>query len=368
LKIGYFSADYHDHPVMYLIIRLFELHDRERFEIYSYSFGPPSDSDLRKRLVAATHFKKVNHLSDREVAQLARADGLHVAVDLSGFTQKARTGIFAYRAAPVQVNFLGYPGTLGARFMDYIIADEVVIPVERANDYTESVIQLPGSYLLNDDTRQIAEHGLTRQQAGLPEEGFVFCCFNNSYKITPEEYDIWMRLLQRVEGSVLWLRKTNETAMSNLRAAAEARGVDGSRLVFAGRAPLAEYLARHRLADLFLDTFNYNAHTTASDALFAGLPVLTRPGRSFPARVAASLLHAVGLEETICNSVEAYENLALELASDPARLAAITDKLAANRGKTLLFDSTASTRAMENAYTAAFARFMAGQPPAMIKV
>jgi predicted O-linked N-acetylglucosamine transferase (SPINDLY family) len=289
-------------------------------------------------------------------------------VDLNGYTQNGRVGIFAERAAPIQIGYLGYPGTIGAPFMDYMIADAVLIPDAAGQHYSEQVIRLPHSYQANDDTRVIAERAPTRREAGLPEEGFVFCCFNNGYKISRAEFDIWMDLLRQLERSVLWLLKGNDQAQENLRREAAARGIEGSRLVFASSLPLAEHLARHRLADLFLDTFNYNAHTTASDSLWAGLPLVTKIGQSFAARVAASLLTAINLPELIASTPEGYATLALDLAKNPARLRDLRTKLAVNRNAAPLFNSTLITRHLEAAYELAFERYLTGAPPAAFAV
>jgi predicted O-linked N-acetylglucosamine transferase (SPINDLY family) len=302
-------------------------------------------------------------LSDQQAADLARRDELDIAVDLKGYTGDSRLGIFAWRPAPIQISYLGYPGTLAAPFIDYVIADKVVIPEEMRQHYAESVFYLPDSYQVNDNTRTIADRQLTRAEVGLPEAGFVFCCFNSSYKITPQEFDIWMRLLDRVEGSVLWLFEANQWAPDNLRREAEKRAIDPDRLVFAERLPQAEHLARHRLADLFLDTFNVNAHTTASDALWAGLPVVTRLGRGFAARVAGSLLQAVGLPELVTTTSEDYEALALDLATDPARLSTIKARLATNRLTMPLFDSEALTRHIEAAYETVYGNYLTGDEP-----
>ena len=263
LRIGYFSAEFHDHATMYLMARLFELHDRDAFAIHAYSYGRVQSDGMRRRIVAAVdEFHDVHHLTDREVAELCRSHDIDIAVDLKGYTQYSRLGIFSYRVAPVQISYLGYPGTTGAPFMDYVMADEVVIPEDQRIHYSEQIIYLPHSYQVNDDARTISAEVPSRVDAGLPEEGFVFCCFNNNFKIGPREFDIWMRLLQQVNGSVLWLFSSSKAAEENLRKQATVRKVDPRRVVFAQRKPHAEHLARHRLADLFLDTFNYNAHTT----------------------------------------------------------------------------------------------------------
>lgn len=351
IKIGYFSADFHNHATMYLMARLFELHDKSRFEIHAFSYGPDVQDEMRLRLLNAVDaFHQAGHMSDEEVARLARQASIDIGVDLKGYTEDSRIGIFAHRTAPVQVSYLGYPGTMGASFIDYIIADPITIPPEYQQFYTEKVAYLPNCYQVNDNLRVISDRVFNRSELGLPEDGFVFCCFNNNYKITPDEFDIWMRLLSTVEGSVLWLLKDNDGVANNLRSEAVKRGIAPHRLVFADRMPLADHLARHRCADLFLDTFNYNAHTTASDALWAGLPVVTKLGASFAARVAGSLLHAAGIPELIAETPQAYEMLALELAINPAELAEVKSRLAQNLLASPLFDAELSARAMEAVY------------------
>jgi len=351
IRIGYFSADFHGHATMYLMARLFELHDKTRFEIHAFSYGAKAQDEMRARLLSAVDaFHDVADLDDREIAKLANAHGIDIAVDLKGYTEEGRPGIFAHRAAPVQVSYLGYPGTVGAGFMDYMIGDAITIPDELRKYYSEKILYLPHSYQVNDDQRRISEGTIARADMRLPEQGFVFCCFNNNYKISPAEFDIWMRLLLQVDGSVLWLLRDSEAAATNLRREAEKRRVDPSRLVFADRAPLAVHLARHRCADLFLDTFKVNAHTTASDALWAGLPVITKLGRSFAARVAGSLLHALHMPELVTETLEDYEKLALDLATNPAKLAAVKNRLAENRLTAPLFDTERSTRDIEAVY------------------
>jgi predicted O-linked N-acetylglucosamine transferase (SPINDLY family) len=351
IRIGYFSADFFNHATAYLMAELIERHDRARFEIVGFSFGPQSRDAMRMRLEKVfDRFIDVRALDDRAVAVRAREMEIDIAVDLKGFTANRRPGIFAQRAAPIQVNYLGYPGTMGAPYIDYLIADQTLVPPEHFASYAEKIVHLPHSYQVNDSTRAIAELTPTRAQAGLPEEGFVFCCFNNNYKITPEAFDIWMRLLNAVEGSVLWLLEDNPMAARNLRREAQARGVAPERLVFAPRVALPEHLARHSLADLFVDTFPCTAHTTASDALWAGLPLLSLLGETFAGRVAASLLNAIGLSELIARSALDYEALALKLAREPAALATIRARLAANRSTHPLFDIARFTRHLEQAY------------------
>jgi predicted O-linked N-acetylglucosamine transferase (SPINDLY family) len=352
LRVAYLSPDFRSHATAFLTAELFELHDRSRFEIIGISFGVDDRSEMRKRLIAAfDEFHDVRKNSDKEVAKLLNDRQVDIAVDLAGYTQDSRTGILAHRPVPIQVNYLGFPATMGADFIDYIIADAMVLPVEHQPYYTEKVVYLPDCYQVNDTKRKIAERTPTRQEMELPEHAFVFCCFNNNWKITPEIFDIWMRLLHQVEGSVLWLLGDNERAERSLRKETQRRGIDLSRLVFAGRLPPAEHLARHRLADLFLDTLPYSAHTTASDALWAGLPVLTCKGEAFAGRVATSLLHAVGIPELITSNREDYQTLALKLARDPALLAEIKAKLVRNRGTCPLFNTERFARHIEAAYT-----------------
>ena len=364
IRIGYYSADFHNHATTWLMAELFERHDRSRFELIGFSFGPDRQDEMRQRVCAAfDQFIDVRMKSDQEVAQLSRLLWIDIAVDLKGYTQDNRMGIFSYRAAPVQVSYLGYPGTVGAPYMDYLIADRILVPERSQQHYSEKIVYLPGSYQVNDRQRRISERIYTRAEVGLPEQGFVFCCFNNNYKITPVMFDSWVRILNAVPGSVLWLFEDNATAATNLRKEAEQRGLDTKRLVFAKRMELSEHLARHRLADLFLDTLPCNAHTTASDALWAGLPVLTQAGESFAARVAASLLNAVGLPELITETQSQYESLAIELARNPARLSALKERLQQNRLTAPLFDTDLYTRNLEAAYRAMYERYQSGLQP-----
>ncbi|MGO9934563.1 MAG: tetratricopeptide repeat protein [Steroidobacteraceae bacterium] len=369
IRIGYYSADYHGHATAYLMAELFERHDKESFELLAFSYGRDAHDDMRKRSAAAfARFLDVRTMSDIEVARLSRELGIDIAVDLKGFTQDARTGIFSFRAAPIQVNYLGYPGTMGAPYIDYIIADQTLIPQKSRQQYSERIVCLPHSYQANDTKRQIADKEFARAELGLPSTGFVFCCFNQNYKITPDTFDGWMRILKQVEGSVLWLLVDNKTAAENLRREARARNVDAGRLIFAAHMALPEHLARHRAADLFIDTLPCNAHTTASDALWAGLPVLTRMGESLAARVAASLLYAIGLPELVTTTQEQYESTAIELASDPGRLAEFKDRLRRNRLTMPLFDTEQFTRHVENAYTQMYERYQADLSPGHIYV
>jgi predicted O-linked N-acetylglucosamine transferase (SPINDLY family) len=369
IRIGYFSADYYNHATALLAAGLFEKHDRNRFEIVGFDFGPGERDAMTARVAAAfEQFVDVRPRTDVEIASLARELGIDIAVDLKGFTLHQRAGIFAHRAAPIQVNYLGYPGTMGTPFIDYLVADETLIPPEARAYYTEKIAYLPGSYQVNDRSRPIAEQARSRADFGLPSASFVFCSFNNVYKITPAVFDCWMRILRRVTGSVLWLLDDNATATRNLRHAAGRAGVDPNRLVFSERLLAPDHLARHRLADLFIDTFPCNAHTTASDSLWAGLPVLTYAGDSFPARVAASLLNAVELPELVTTTLAQYEELAVELAMDAARLSALTTVLGRNRLTAPLFDTELFARRLEDAYTQMYERYQAGAGPECIFV
>jgi predicted O-linked N-acetylglucosamine transferase (SPINDLY family) len=365
IRLAYLSGDFGDHPVSLLTVRSFEQHDRSRFETTAISFGPDSSSPIRVRVKSAfDRFIDAQTKTADEVATLLRDLEIDVAVDLSGFTDGGRPAVFAQRPAPVQVNYLGYAGTLGSKCWDYIIADPFVIPLGAETYYTEKVVRLPHCYMPNDDTRQISARTPSRLEAGLPESGLVFCCFNNSYKFTPEGFDVWMRLLARVEGSVLWLSSAGAGAMDNLRREAKARGVAPERLVFAPRLPLNEdHLARLKLADIFLDTPGYNAHTTAADALWVGVPVVSCAGRTFAGRVAGSLLHAAGLPELAVESLAEYEALAMALARDPGRLASLRQKLAQNRNNCPLFDSARYTRHLETAYSNMYERAARGERP-----
>jgi predicted O-linked N-acetylglucosamine transferase (SPINDLY family) len=370
IRIGYFSADFRNHPVSILAAELFETHDRSRFEITAFAFGPPSEGAMRKRLERAfERFLDVRDRSDLQIAQLARELQIDIAVDLSGFTQHCRPGIFALRAAPLQVGFLGYPGTMGAPYIDYLLADPTLIPQQCRVHYREQILYLPHSVMPHDSQQPIAQAGVTRRQAGLPDSGFVFCGFNNVAKITPDTFARWMRILSAVPGSVLWLSATHPSAQSNLRREAQMRGVEPQRLIFAERlASLPDHLARQRLADLFLDTLPYNAHTTASDALWAGLPVLTLLGETFAGRVAASLLTAIDIPELITSTPEQYEALAISLAANPAALAHLRDRLARNRLTTPLFNTQRHTQHLEEAFMQIHARYQARLPPAHILV
>lgn len=352
LRIAYLSADFHEHPTARLAVELFERHDRARFEIFALSFGANDDSAMRARLKAAfEHFHDVRAMNNADILALMRQLEIDIAVDLKGYTQDARAMLFAQRAAPVQVNYLGFPGTLGADFYDYVLADSIVAPMELQPFFDERIVHLPQCYQPNDSQRAAPPATTTRNAAGLPETGLVFCCFNNNFKIAPIFFDVWMRLLHAVDGSVLWLLEDNPEASTNLRSEAKARGIDPRRLVFAPRVAPLEHLARHHLADLFLDTLPYGAHTTASDALWMGVPIVTCLGKAFAGRVGASLCHAVGLQELVARDLAEYEAIALSLARDSRRLTAIKTRLAAERMSYPLFDSRACARGIEAAFT-----------------
>jgi predicted O-linked N-acetylglucosamine transferase (SPINDLY family) len=367
--VGYFSADFHNHATGYLMAEFFELHDKSQFELVGFSFGPITNDGMRQRLEKSfDQFIEVGSRSDIEIAQLSRDLNIDIAVDLKGFTQDSRTGIFAHRPAPIQVNYLGYPGAMVADYIDYIIADKTLISPELQSCYLEKVVYLPDSYQVNDRKRLISERQFTRQELGLPEGSFVFCCFNNNYKILPATFEGWMRILKAVEGSVLWLFQDNSWAVENLKKEAEKQGITADRLVFAERLPLPEHLARHRQANLFLDTFPYNAHTTTSDALWVGLPVLTLMGQSFASRVAASLLNAIGLPELITFTQKEYEALAIELATNPKKLVDIKLKLARNRLNAPLFDTPLFTKNLEAAYIKMMEQYQADLQPDHIAI
>jgi predicted O-linked N-acetylglucosamine transferase (SPINDLY family) len=354
IRIAYVSPDLREHPVGHLMCGVFERHDKNRFETYAISLGIDDGSRLRARMVKAfDHFIDVRAMGSLQIAQLMREHEIDVAIDLAGYTSDSRTEVFSYRPVPAQVGYLGYPGTMAVPNIDYILADQYVIPAADQQYYTEQVVYLPDTYLPTDGSVKIAERTPTRAECGLPEQGIVFCSFSHDYKINPALFDIWMRILARVPGSVLWLMSRVEVSKANLRREAQARGIDPARLIFAERVPLVEdHLARYRQADLFLDTHPYNAHTTAADALMAGLPVLTYMGHSFPSRVAGSLLHALGMEELATTSFEQYEELAVRLASSPELLAGVKARTRANRDSYPLFDTERFCRNLEAVYSA----------------
>jgi predicted O-linked N-acetylglucosamine transferase (SPINDLY family) len=370
LRIAYLSADFRQHPVGVAIAELFEGHDKTRFELIGVSNGSNDASDTRARIVAAfDQFHDVTSDTDRQVAELLNDLQVHIVVALNGLTSGCRPGVLAYRPAPIQVSYLGYAGTTGADCIDYILADATALPFDQQPFFTEKIVHLPDCYHANDTTRRISPETPTRSELGLPDQGLVFCCFNQSYKIAAPVFDVWMRLLAQVQGSVLWLSKMNDLAQANLRREAAARGIEPDRLIFAPYAGRIEnHLARHQAADLFLDTLPYNAHTTASDSLWAGLPVLTRIGETFAGKVAASILNAVGLPELVVETSQAYEDLAIDLAIHPEKLRGIKRKLADSLSTAPLFDTQRFTRNIEVAYIEMYRRSQAGLAPDKIDI
>ncbi len=368
LRIGYLSADFHAHPTAWLMAEVFELHERSRFEIFAYSLGKDDGSPMRQRLVQA--FDVFHNLRGKSLAQIntqIRADGIDILVDLKGYTEHARPEIIALRPAPIQVNYLGYPGTLGGDYWDYIIADDVVLPEAHQADYSEKPVYMPWSYQCNDRQRAVAEVP-TRTMAGLPEQGVVLCCFNTSYKLTPAFFALWCEVLREVPGSVLWVLDGGDAVRENLTQFAQDQGVDAKRLVFAPKLPHAQHLARLSLADLFLDTLPYNAHTTASDALWVGVPVVTCLGDTFAGRVAASLLRAVGLGELVADTPATYQAQLVRLAGDPQELARLREHLLRERLRCPLFESESFTHDLEDAYQQMWSRYQAGLAPEVLRV
>nr|AAR38498.1 TPR repeat protein [uncultured marine bacterium 583] len=369
IRIGYFSADFHNHPTMHLMAELFECHDKDCFELIAFSFGPDKQDQWRKRVfLCFDQFVDVRLKSDREISLLARKMEIDIAVNLGGYTQDSRTGIFAMSAAPIQVSYLGYPGTMAADYMDYLIADHTLIPEEKQHHYSEKIVYMPNSYQVNVSKRSVSETSLLRYELGLPNTGFIFCCFNNSYKITPSTFTGWMRILKAVEDSVLWLFENNNNTAKNLKKEAIKFGINEDRLVFAKYMPVEDHLNRIKQADLFIDTLPYNAHTTASDALRMGIPVLTCIGSSFASRVAASLLNAVNLPELITTTQEQYESFAIELATKPEKLKIIKDKLVDNLPTAPLHDTLLFTRHLESAYLTMYEKYQQGLDPDHIYV
>jgi len=364
ITVGYLSADFQEHATAYLIAELIEKHDRERFRIIGYSYGPDDGGPMRRRLAKAfDRFVDVKDISFLAAARCIQADEVDILVDLKGYTRHARTPILGYRPAPLQVNYLGYPGTMAAPFIDYILVDDFIVPPDQQPFFTEKLVHLPGCYQVNDSQREIAASTPSRAECGLPETGFVFCCFNGSYKITRQVFGVWLELLKAVPGSVLWLLEDNPFSSANLGGEAQARGVGAERLVFAPLLGLPEHLARHRLADLFLDTVPVNAHTTASDALWAGCPVLTLAGQTFPSRVAGSLLRTLGLPELITTSLQEYQERALRLARDADFLKDLRARLQAGRANSALFDGGRFARNLEQAFVTMWAIHTAGEQP-----
>jgi len=370
IRIGYYSADFRNHAVSHLLVNLLELHDKSKFELIGFSFGPDKNDEMRTRVSSAfDQFINVNLKNDKEIALLSRDLKIDIAVDLMGFTKNNRFGIFMERCAPIQISYLGYAATTGSDSIDYIIGDKIVIPNENQKDYSEKVIYLPDSFMVNDFTKKISDKIFTREELGLPKKGFVFCSFNNYYKITPKIFDVWMRLLKQVKGSVLWLTEGNLTGIKNLQKEANKRGIDSKRLIFAKRTKLlADHLARHRAADLFIDTVPYNGHATASDALWSGLPVLALIGKSFSSRVSASLLNVLGLSELITYTEKEYEDLAIELAKNPNKLKEIKNKLEKNKTNKPLFNTKLFTKNIETAYTKIYQKYLKNLPVENIEI
>ena len=369
LRIGYFSGDYKAHPVAHLIARVLELHDRNHFEVFGYSLNKPDKSTIGQRVIKSfDKFTNIHIMSDANTINTVLNDKLDIAIDLSGYTNLSRPRLFSHRMAPIQINYLGYPGTMGLDYIDYIIADSVVIPNNQKDHYSEKIIYLPNTYQATDNKRFISNKKILKVDLGLPSEGFIFCCFNNVHKISPTEFNIWMRLLIAVDGSVLWLYSQNDLVKTNLRQEAENRGVAGERLIFAERMPQEDHLARLQLADLFIDTFHYNAHTTCSDAIWAGLPVVTKLGQGFPARVAGSILKSIGLSELVTQSYEEYELLIMTLAKDRNYLKNVKEKLTRNQLSKALFNTELFTKHLETGYSSAYQKYFEGQQPEAIYV
>lgn len=365
IRVGYFSGDFVNHPVSYLIAGVLEEHDHQKYEVFGFSYrrGGEADVGMQARISrACDHFIDVGDKSDREIAALAREMEIDIAIDLGGLTFHNRPGVFAFRTAPIQISYIGYLGTMGAPYYDYLIADSTIIPTSEKESYVEKILYLP-SYQANDSSRQISERTFTREELGLPAKGFIYCCFNNNYKITSSIFDSWVRILLAVEGSILFLYADNEEAKKNLTHEAKVRGISPDRIIYAGRLPRDEYLARYRVADLFLDTSPYNAGTTASDALWAGLPVLTYLGRSFSARMCGSLLNAIGLSELVTSSQQDYEKLAISIGRDPDKILELKNKLVENRLTTQLFNTKLFTQNIELAYTKAYERYQSDLTP-----
>jgi len=369
IRIGYYSADFRKHATSYLLARLFELHDKSKFEIFIFSFFSVNDEMfLRIKNSGVKEIIDVQNKTDSEIAQLSRNLNIDIAVDLMGFTKHNRIKVFANKCAPIQVNFLGYPGTLGAKFIDYIISDKIIIPKENQKNFSEKIIYLPNTYQPNDSQRKISNKIFSKKELGLPEKGFIFCCFNGSYKIMPNVFNIWMRLLKNVKNSVLWLIKDNPTAVLNLKNEAKLKNINPDRIIFAEITSLPVHLARHKFADLFIDTFPCAAHTTCSDALWTGLPVLSRIGESMVSRVPGSLLSSIGLSELITYTEQEYENLAIELAINSSKLEKIKQKLKKNILSKPLFNSELYRDNIEEAYSVIYKRYIQNKKPTNIEI
>ncbi len=363
IRVGYVSMDFRSHPMAYLMTGILARHDRRHFEIYAYSYGPPDDGPERRSFIEASdHFIDIQNMTDVEAANRIRSDGIDILIDRKGYTFGHRLGIFSRRAAPIQVNYLAFGGTMGVDFIDYAVVDAFVVPPDQQRFYTERLVYLPDTYQPNS-VRPVSDVAPLRVECGLPDGAFVFCCFNQTYKITPSSFDVWMRILLRTPGSVLWLLQPDQETARNLRREAASRGVDPARLAFAPKAPLQEHLARHRHADLFLDTFVVNALTTASDALHMGVPVITCPGETFVARGAGSILRALEMPELIVDNLQEYEELAVELAADPVRFRTIREKIELKKKTAPLFDTERYARHLDAAYLEMWRLHQAGERP-----
>ncbi len=350
IKLGYFSPDFRDHAVLHLIMDVFKNHNKSKFEIYAFSFGPEDDEMTEEIKKYFTKFIDIRKKSDEEVLKLCQKFGIDIAIDLCGYTAWNRAEIFSKRLAPIQINYLGYPGTMGSKLIDYIIADEIVIPEKYKNNYLEKVIYLPNSYQPNVKNKKISSNNFKREDFGLPSESFVFCNFNSSHKINPKIFDIWMKILKEVPNSVLWLLKSNSLASENLWKEAKKRNIEENKIIFAEYMSNDQHLERIKLADLFLDTFPYNAHTTASDAIRMGIPIITLMGKSFASRVSSSILNQVNLSELVTTNKDDLKNLAINLAKDKKKLKKVKDSLKNSLSKSALFDSVKYTGDLENIF------------------
>jgi predicted O-linked N-acetylglucosamine transferase (SPINDLY family) len=369
LKIGYLSPDFRNHPVSHLLAEVLESHNSDKYEIYGIYVGVKTNDSMHERLKTSfDYFLDCGKLSDTEISSRLKALDLNILVDLAGHTSKSRLGVFKDRVAPIQISYLGYPGTTGANFIDYIIADATIIPRESSEHYSEKPIYLPHCFQANDSGRQISQRNITREEFNIPPDVFVFCCFNNIYKLNPNIFDIWSQILYQVPNSVLWLSSTNNIVQVNLKNEMRNRGISECRIIFCPRAEYSNYLSSYRLADLFLDTLPFNAGTTASDALWAGLPVLTQSGKSFSGRMATSLLKSLFLNELISSSEQEYISIAVDLAKNPSKLASLKNKLAIKKSTSPLFDGKAFCRDIERAYEIIYKRFMDGEAPITIEI
>tara|TARA_Y100000590_G_scaffold326674_1_gene370765 strand:+ start:131 stop:2200 length:2070 start_codon:yes stop_codon:yes gene_type:complete len=369
IHIGYYSSDFCLHPVSCLIANLLELHDKSQFELFGFYFGPDKNDEMLKRISRTfNNFYDVRNKTDKEITELSKKLNIDIAIDLMTYTEKNRFGIFIEKCAPIQVNFLGYPGTSAANCIDYIVADKILIPPENQKNYSEKIIYLPDTYQPNDSNKKISDKIFTKDQLKLPENNFIFCCFNKNQKINPRIFTIWINILKKVNNSVLWLLEENQTFVNNIKKECDKKNINSERIIFAKRMNLSDHLARHKLADLFLDTIPYGAHTTCSDALWAGLPVLTKIGSTFASRVSASLLKAINLDELITNSEKDYENLAVEFALNPKKLSNIKKKLSINIGKEPLFNTKLFTKNIESAYKQIYQRYKNNLPTTNIEI